>query len=247
MKLFFVVLLLMPLSLFAQRAPMSADESRRDLFSSFTSTIPSSQDVDLTGVSSGKKNVAIASLYSLLLPGMGELYAGDYGTGKYFTVAEGLLWITLGSIHLHANSMQDDARRFAAQHAATSFDGKDDQYFIDISNFNNVYDFNEQALRDRDPQDVYDPRSAYYWQWDSDANRETFRGQRISSDNMFNNTRFVAAAIAVNHVVSAINAARVAISHNKRLEEAGLLDIRAKLLGSVTNPDGIMISFSKTF
>lgn len=249
MKAFFILLLFASSSLFAQRVSLTIDESRRDLFSSFAGgrQDTSLNEIDLNGASSGKKNAAIASLYSLLLPGMGELYVGEYGMGKYFTVAEGALWLTLGSFHLYANALQDDARRFAVQHASTSFDGKDDQFFIDISNFDNVYDFNEQALRDRDPQKLYDPNSSHYWQWDNDINRESFRQQRVSSDNWSNNTRFVVAAIAVNHVVSAINAARLAISHNKNLADAEPIDVRAKLLGTLSNPDGIMLTFSKTF
>ena len=34
-----------------------------------------------------KKNLGLAILYSLLLPGMGELYTDAYSSGKYFTIA----------------------------------------------------------------------------------------------------------------------------------------------------------------
>jgi hypothetical protein len=37
-----------------------------------------------------RKSPALAILYSILLPGMGELYAGDYSSGKYFTIADGV-------------------------------------------------------------------------------------------------------------------------------------------------------------
>ena len=39
-----------------------------------------------------RKNPGMAVILSLLLPGMGELYAGSYDEGKIFTIADGVLW-----------------------------------------------------------------------------------------------------------------------------------------------------------
>ena len=192
-----------------------------------------------------KKSVGMALLYSLLLPGMGELSLGKYDQGKYFTIAEGVLWLTWGSFQWYGNWVQDDARRFAAQHAGVDPGGKSDQYFIDIGNFRSVYAFNDQVLLDRDPQKLYPPNSAFYWNWDADSDREQYRQLRVASDEAYNDSRFVVAAVLVNHVVSAVNAARLAISHNKAAAESGTLDIRATVLGGVRHPHGIMISFSK--
>ena len=194
-----------------------------------------------------KKNVGLAVLYSLLLPGMGEFYVGSYGIGKYFAIAEGALWLSLGSLHWYATWLQDDARRYAVQHARINLDGKDDEYFVDIGNFNSVYEHNEEILRDRDAFKVYDPNSTFYWNWDSDLNRETYRDLRVSSDERFNDTRFVAAAIGVNHLISAINAARLTISHNKNVAQSDELHIRANVIGGLAHPHGIAISVSKNF
>ncbi|MBI4546753.1 MAG: hypothetical protein HY707_02145 [Ignavibacteriae bacterium] len=194
-----------------------------------------------------KKSVGMAVLYSLLLPGMGELYAGNYSTGKYFTIVEGALWLTLGSLHWYATWLQDDARRFAVQHAQISLDGKGDQYFVDIGNFASVYKYNEAVLRGRDDFKVYDPTSSFYWNWGNDLNRETYRELRVASDERFNDTRFVAAAIGVNHLISAINAARLTISHNKNIAKSDELYIRANVIGGIAHPHGIAISVSKNF
>ena len=239
--------------LFAQQPYGSADAARREFFplqglsDGSVSFLPVQDDALEAGSAPQRKSVGLAALYSLLLPGMGELYVGEYGMGKYFTVAEGALWVTLGGVDLYANALQDDARRYAALHAGTPFEGKGEQYFIDISNFNTVFQFNEQALRDRDPQKLYDPLSADAWAWDSEASRNVYRDQRVSADKMFNNTRFVVAAIAVNHVVSAINAARLAFARNRNIDQAGRIDIRAGLLGSLSRPDGIVIAVSRRF
>jgi hypothetical protein len=193
-----------------------------------------------------KKNVTTAIVYSLLLPGMGELYAGNYSIGKYFTIAEGALWLTFGAYDWHATSLQDDARRFAVQHAQITINGKDDQYFVDIGEFQNVYDYNEQILRNREPEKLYNT-STSYWNWDNNANRQYFADLRVTSDERINDLRFVAAAIAVNHIVSAINAARIAIGHNNAISEAGQINIHANVIGGLIHPNGIMISLSKGF
>jgi hypothetical protein len=194
-----------------------------------------------------KKNVTTAVLYSLLLPGMGELYVGNYGTGKYFTIIESALWLTMGGYDWYATGLRDDSRRFAIQHAQINLNGKDDQYFVDIGEFRNVYDYNVQILRNRTPQNVYNPATSY-WSWDSDASRNQFTDLRIASDERFNDMRFVAAAIAVNHLVSAVNAARMAILHNREADAgSNLLDVHASVLGGLAHPNGIMVSISKTF
>ncbi len=195
----------------------------------------------------GRKNVGLGVLYSLLLPGMGELYAGGYGSGKYFTAAEGVLWLTLGAIDLHARSLQDDARSFAAQHAGFDPSGKDDSYFINVGNFTDVWSYNEAVLRDRDAYKLYDPYSSDFWQWDSGANQELYRDQRVASDQMFNNTRFVFAAIAVNHVLSAINAARLIVSGNRALSPGEPLELGASVLGGIAHPHGIALSVTRRF
>ncbi len=194
-----------------------------------------------------KKSAALAAVYSLLLPGMGELYVGNYGSGKYFTIAEGALWLGWGGMQWYGSWLQNDARQFAVQYAEVSQEGKSDQYYIDIGNFKDVYIYNEQVLRGRDVFKTYDPNSPYYWQWDTDVHREEYRQLRVSSDEIFNNSRFLIAVIGINHLISAINAGRLAIFHNSSIDEASTIDIHANIIGTATQPQGIMISFSKSF
>lgn len=195
----------------------------------------------------GKKSVGLAVLYSFLLPGMGEYYVGEYGVGKYFSIIEGALWITYGAVHIHGDWLRDDARSFSAAHAQVKLEGKSDQYFVDIGSFDDIYGHNEQVLRNRDPQKVYDPRSDFFWSWDNTENRQQYRELRITGDNAINNRRFVIAAIAVNHLISGINAARLAISHNKSIASELPVSIHAGVMGGWDRPHGIVLSVSKSF
>lgn len=195
----------------------------------------------------GAKNPGLAALYSLLIPGLGELYVGEYGSGKYFSIAEAVLWLGFGSLNAYGDWLRDDARQFAVFHAGIDPGGKDDQYFVEIGNYRTIDDYNNQKLLERSIARLYDPARGFSWQWDSDANRASYRELRISHDRIFNSTRFVAAAVIVNHIASAVNAARLAIAHNNVLEQALQIDFHARVTNHAYLADGIMISVSATF
>lgn len=193
-----------------------------------------------------EKSVFRAIVYSLVVPGMGELYAGGFDSGKYFLIAETGLWLTFTSFELYGHWLENDARRFAASRASASIDGKDDQFFVNVGNFNNVYEYNEKKLRDRDLASVYDPSGPFFWLWDNEQSRTRFRDLRVKSENIFNNVRFVVGAIIVNHIASAINAARLASARNKELSESGW-EFQTGLLGNALYPDGVVLTVRKTF
>ena len=196
----------------------------------------------------GRKSVGLAVVYSLLLPGMGELYAEGFGSGKFFLFGEAGLWITYAIFEIHGNDLRDGARSFAAARAGVQIAGKDDQFFVDVGNFATMDDYNDKRLRDREPSRLYSAASGQYWRWDSEDSRMTFRDQRVSSEDMYNNRKFVAAAIVINHVVSAINAARAALAYNSSLEKSlGSLELSARVLGSPGQEHGVMLTLSKTF
>jgi hypothetical protein len=196
-----------------------------------------------------KKSVGLAAFYSFLLPGMGEVYAGTFSSsGKYFLLAEGVLWLTYVAFEISGNSLQTDSRTFATAHAGVTVAGKNNQFFVDIGNFATVDDYNQKKLQDRQPEKLYDPAAGYGWAWDSDASRGKFEDQRIASDQMYNNQKFVVAAILVNHVVSAINAGRSAVAHNSAIGKA-LDDVHfgARVLGTPGNEHGVMLTVLKGF
>jgi hypothetical protein len=255
MKLF-MVLMIFTCSLAFGQEPTTAIRSpfmQPTAVSSLT-RMPQGPPVPLFGPSSGgesddAKSPALAVLYSFLLPGMGELYAGDYSGGKYFTILEGGLLIGLIGMDRYANWLQSDAYTYAAQHAHAGVDGKDDRYYVALGDYNDVNEYNDAMLRRRLPQNVYNnnPASSDYWKWDALPNRNHYFDMKVSSDNRFNDARFIGAAIVINHIVSAINAGRIAISHNKGLSQTSLLDVHADIVGGLANPAGVRLTFSRSF
>lgn len=245
-----ILCLIFSSSVFAQESAHTWDRLavRQDLFARESEPLSTLDGFSVRSETiSGKKNVGLAVLYSLILPGMGELYVGEYGIGKYFTTVEAGLWLTYGSFEWYGTWLRDDARKFAALRAGVDPMGKSDQFFVDIGNFMNTNEYNAKKLRDREPDKLYDVHAGYFWQWESDEQRAAYREMRISHDRVFNNARFVGAAIIVNHIVSAINAARLAVSYNKNVEASGLLNLRARVIQTADGPDGVMITVSRGF
>jgi hypothetical protein len=227
--------------------PFSRHEIRQDLLGSPLSFQAVNGDgIFSTGLQeseSATKSVGLAAIYSLLLPGMGELYADDFASGKYFLIAEGALWLTYVVFDMYGNSLRDDARVFSIANAGVDPAGKDDQFYVNIGNFLNTSAYNDKKLRDREPDLLYLPNTGYDWQWNSEEARALYRDQRISSENVFNNRKFVVAAVIVNHVLSAINAGRSALRHNAQLEETlGNLLIRANVKGGPFQAHGVELT-----
>lgn len=207
-------------------------------FEEFTVQDPSAQ----------KKSPGLAAVYSLLLPGMGELYAGSFSSGRYFLVAEGVLWLSYAAFTVHGNSLRDDARAYAISAAGIEPAGKDDQFYVDIGNFMTTEDYNDKKLRDREPEKLYERSQGFGWDWVSESARTTYKDNRLSSETAYNNRKFIVAAIIINHVASAVNALRSAVSYNKALQQAlGDLTFRADVLGGWARPEGIVVSVSRPF
>jgi hypothetical protein len=231
--------------------PLTSAEIRTELFGlKSLGESPASFAVQESETSVGeKKSTGLAALYSLVLPGMGEVYTGSFSSsGKYFLLAEGILWLTYAAFEVYGNSLRDDARTFSAAYAGVNLAGKNDQFFVDVGNFNSVDEYNQKKLQDRQPEKLYDPAAGYGWQWDSDASRKTFDARRVSAEQMYNNQKFVVATVIVNHIASAINAGRAAVVHNSAID-AALRDVEfgARVLGGVENPHGVMLTVQKGF
>ena len=193
-----------------------------------------------------EKSVVLAAGLSLILPGMGELYAENFETGKYFLIADGVLWLTYTGLSLSSTWVQDDADIYITQHAGAALEGKDDQFRVDVGNYLTVQEYNEAKLRAREYSKLYDP-VVYYWSWDSDPNRNEYRDLRISSDELERNATFVLGALVVNRLISAFVAGRSAASYNNRVREEGAWKLGARLIGPALNPHGMELRLTLVF
>ncbi len=237
-----IVVLLASFS-FAQTHP-DRNFLKHELFSGYSA---SSTERTLIQEAHESKSVLKAVVLSLLVPGMGELYAGRFDVGRYMVISESGLWITYGGFRVYGGLVRDDGRDFAKVHAQIDPVGKSGQFYVDIGNFCDVYEYNEKQLRDREIQKLYDPNGAFFWRWDTDRSRLRYRDLRVSSDAVFNNSRFVIGAVIVNHLVSALNAARHTLAHNRGSDGDLAFDVRATVLGGLGHADGVALTVTKSF
>lgn len=192
------------------------------------------------------KSVTLAVLYSALVPGMGELYAGNFESGKYALMAEAAIWVTYAAFYTHGNWVRKDARLFATEHAGANFTSKGDQFDVDIGNYLSSNDYNQAKLRNREDDLLYtDP--SYSWNWDSDADRSSFKNERIRSDEIYQNSKFVIAAAVVNRIFSAFSAGRATAVYNRKVLIEGAWNLEAHPTSSLRFADGIAFEFMYTF
>lgn len=169
-----------------------------------------------------RKSKGRAFLQSLILPGWGQHYAESKTMMKVFIGSEVLLWSTYLGFTTWSNWLEDDYQDFAVTHAGINLDGKPKQYFVDIGNFNDILDYNQAQLRDRDVNDLYTDTEEFFWRWDSRENRNKFETLRVRSDRAANRAQLTLAAIFVNHLVSAIHSTLAVFKFNERLAKENL-------------------------
>lgn len=193
-----------------------------------------------------KKNPGLAILFSILLPGMGELYAEGFDSGKYFTIADGLLWGTLAGFNIYGNWQENNYKVFAQTNAGLNPDGKTSEYFANVGLYLSIEEYNRLQELNRNFGNVYDPNK-YYWNWKSHDFRKEYREMWSSSENAFNNVRFVAGALILNRLISAINAVRLVSSYNKNLDEKISWNIFITTQNFITQTQTINFNFISYF
>jgi hypothetical protein len=180
----------------------------------------------------GWKSPRRAMLYSLILPGMGQWYSDSKGAAKlYFTIEAGL-WSYFLVSKAQEGILRTGYTAFAAGNANTNPSGAPDQYFKDLGQFYSSDSANEWIRRqareqypnDRAAQNDYISSRLYTgdrtWYWKSEAAWITYRDQRVRSLEAGHRASYAIGWAIVHHVLSALDAARVASKHNRNLSAA---------------------------
>ncbi|MCI0449442.1 MAG: hypothetical protein L0Y79_06615 [Chlorobi bacterium] len=198
-----------------------------------------------------KKSPGLAFIYGLLIPGMGHVYADRFETGKYFMISEAAIWLTYAAFSIYGNWLIDDAYDYAVLHAGISLGDKDrdDNFFVDIANYNSVDEYNDEKLRFGEYDKLYFPELGYGFYWDSEENRRIYREDKIAGDRTLNDRLFVVGAVLINHLISGISAVFAANSYNDELKKksSGGFSLRAGVQKHFNKIDGIKLKFTKWF
>jgi hypothetical protein len=194
----------------------------------------------------GKKSAGLAVVYSLLLPGMGEMYAGDYSSGKYFTIADAAFWVFFTGFTVYGNRMESNYKAYAAGFGGVNTQDKDDEYYAIIGDYTNIDQYNYEKELNRDFDETFDAET-HYWDWGSSESRKEYRRTWTSSEQANNNVRFAVGALILNRVVSAINAVRLVSRHNKNISEGLSWNVSFGLLNNPDLPTGLNMNFYSRF
>lgn len=193
-----------------------------------------------------KKNPGLAIIYSLLLPGMGELYADNYSSGKYFTIAEGALWTTFIGMNVYGNWQENRYKTYAQTYAGINPEGKDEDFYATIGLYTSIESYNNEKALERRYDEMLSEQK-FYWKWNSTEERKTYRSMWTSSEQTFNNIRFVVGAMLVNRLLSAINAVRSVSSYNSSFENEVSWNVSLGLDRNQLNQEMYKLNFITSF
>lgn len=175
------------------------------------------------------KDPRLAMLYSLLLPGLGEMWLGHGTRAKFFFAAEAGIWTAYGVFQVQGNHRKDLYREYAQVFAGVPERGDEDFYRV-IGNFassDGPFSANEQVRRqaralypnDRARQEQYVRENGYFgddaWEWESEEALDRYREMRRSSLDAFNNADLTLGLLVANRLVSVVDAGLLAAKWNR--------------------------------
>lgn len=176
-----------------------------------------------------RKSIKKAFFLSLAVPGAGEYYVGQKAYTKGFLASEALILSFALFSRYQGGMWRDDYIAYAAYQAGANPDRNDDLYYQNIYEWPNSDWYNEYQwveARDLYPDDPA-AQSAYVadklytgadaWEWRNAEEWDRFRSLRVKSESAYRRVTYAYGAALLNHVLSAVNAARLAKSHNDRL------------------------------
>ncbi len=203
-----------------------------------------------------------AFLFSLLVPGLGELYSGAKKRGIAFLGIEIASWISYGIFRDRGNDIEKEFRAFADQnwgrerylewlssgstrgdttHVLPSKEEDIQQYYELIGKYDQfVYGWEDRSKgpnSDGSFDRTYTVTSVI---------REQYEDRRDDSNRNLKRASFSTGAVLFNHVVSAVDAAL----HAKSLKGNALLERKTKFKARMENRDGrdvLMVYLSRRF
>jgi hypothetical protein len=195
---------------------------------------------DSQSVVPGKKNIGRALLFSLLLPGTGQLYAGPWWRALPWVAIEAAGWGVFAIYQKKGNDKTNEFKDFANAHFDTARYWAQVRWILENNN-NKLPDNFTHELPSERTQQYYEMIGKYIEQfgfgWDDttgdDPTTFSFDGTtahfyyyadiRGEANNLFHTANVGMEVVLVNHILSPLEAAFLVRSHNRRVDkEAGL-------------------------
>ncbi|NNF08111.1 MAG: hypothetical protein HKN21_15210 [Candidatus Eisenbacteria bacterium] len=201
------------------------------------SAILESSEEEFTGAQlrnlEGYKDPRLAMLYSLLLPGLGEMWLGHTTRAKAFFVAEAGVWTAFGIFETQGSHREKIYKEYAADFAGVPV-RDDNEFYRIIGNFpaaEGPFSANEAIRRqaralfpnNRGQQESYVGENGYFgdssWEWQTQEEFNRYRELRSRSLDSYNNADLTLGLLLVNRLASVVDAGLLANKRNKSLAQ----------------------------
>jgi len=191
----------------------------------------------------GKKNIGRALLFSLLLPGTGQLYAGPWWRALPWMAIEAAGWSVFAVYQKKGNDKTNEFQNYADEHFSRErYQHVEDslkdllgrppdnfthelpaentqQYYEMIGKYIEQFGFGWDDAVDLPPDD---PRSTVSFDGTT-AHFYYYADMRGEANDLLHTANVGMEVVLVNHIISPLEAAFLVRSHNRRVErEAGL-------------------------
>jgi hypothetical protein len=174
------------------------------------------------------RSEGLAATASAILPGAGHVYVGE-NSGYLYALAEASGWVAHTLFHQKAVDRREQAERFAGTPTDASSGWSATRWADatggDPAEIEALYAADRSAyLR----LIASDDRYLAGWSGNTSASRSQFQGLRQSSQEMYRRARYAEMGLWLNHLVSAVDALRIARLHDLPLRR----NLDLKLRGS---------------
>ncbi|MFA5498184.1 MAG: hypothetical protein WC327_01380 [Candidatus Cloacimonadia bacterium] len=171
-------------------------------------------------------------LKSVIIPGWGELTSNS-NSGYIFLLTELFLWSSRYYFLEESKVCRKDAISYALAHSGIA-PGSYDKEFLDLMGRYNSSGFEPGGYNEsvfRKAQSLYPDDEEKFnkylndntitdeslsWSWESKDHRRRFSIKRKNANHNTDYAKAVTGAIVANHLLSALNATRIAALHNKK-------------------------------
>ena len=146
-------------------------------------------------------------LKSTLIPGWGEHSFNSPKRGYLFNGIEAALWIFAGVAASNSKSNENDLFFAAKEFGHISDPQLKSDIFLDrVSKYDNMDEYNEQMLRNRQRDLIYSADKGEYWNWESEDKRLEYFDIKTQRYLWRQRLTYSFGAIALNHLVSTMDA-----------------------------------------
>jgi hypothetical protein len=202
-------------------------------------------NVDIYGFKG--KSLKRAFVYSLLIPGTGELYAGSKLRAAIFLGADVTLWALYFHYHGQGTDKESEYRDFADLHWSEEdyiswlvqeygITSDTEPYYVDsLTGERDYFSHHLPSSKTGQYYEMIGKYQQFSYGWDDFANsnsvdREIYLYMRHNANDLLNKATYSAMFSLANHILSAFDAAILVRGYNKRGEKFSQIEVKTRLV-----------------